>query len=132
MSEQTLAERQLRQCTHCQLLSSLYQFEKNRKGEYFKQCNSCRQVGRQRNKHYQDKNKAVLKERRVLKSQLKREIQLKQFQNAMDVELSDMTSELELCKICNEVINRDTGHCDNCHLKQSMEDKQLFSFHGTN
>ena len=41
---------ELKQCTRCHSTILLQYFEKNRKGEYFKTCNSCRTY---RNKYYE-------------------------------------------------------------------------------
>jgi hypothetical protein len=54
----------LKQCSRCHSNIFLYFFEKNRKGELYKTCNSCRDINRNANKKYRENNTEKENERK--------------------------------------------------------------------
>ena len=53
----------LKQCSRCHSNILLEFFEKNRKGELYKTCNSCRGINRDANKKYRENNTEELNEK---------------------------------------------------------------------
>lgn len=72
---------ELRKCSRCFQVGTSCHFEKNNKGDWYKQCNNCRQGCREEQRRYKEVNKDKLKQKKLQEKQRK-EIK----KNAMDEE----------------------------------------------